>query len=380
MPTPDEPRLVSEITSGAGFSLTSDQAGVAETATRVFRILRYLPNDYTQVDQACGVYIGDPYVSGSGLVCNSVSAEFEGESRLVLRVTFQYRTKASSQGSSTTSQQSGGTGQQDSSGAYEDPESQPPDVRPGNLTVSASLMEVPSCYWSEADANTQSFELAVNPAKDPYVGLTELMPIVNIQWEQFAANDPTQHLTHAGSVNNADVTFGQLTCPRGSLMFRGVQFRPVVEKFGLFIYRGWKATYEFAYRRQFALIGENYVEVGWDKVVPLSGYSVIAFDPATGGINRDPYGQPLKHDATGKIKTPLELPDEVQPGQKVRAMVRVFSYEGEGASQSPSASPIALNLDGTPRDHTSTPPVLVKRYRTQKEIDFQTAFSLRLYD
>jgi hypothetical protein len=50
-------------------------------------------------------------------------------------------------------------------------------------------------------------------------------------------------------------------------------------------------------------------------------------------------------------------------------MVRIAEVEG-GITQLPSAQPIALNDDGTPRLSTASPPVLVYRYVIYDELDF----------
>jgi hypothetical protein len=58
-------------------------------------------------------------------------------------------------------------------------------------------------------------------------------------------------------------------------------------------------------------------------------------------------------------------------------MVKVFEHESGGASQTPSAQPIPLNDDGTPRIYNADPKVLVYRYRVYREANFNT-LNLRL--
>jgi hypothetical protein len=70
----------------------------------------------------------------------------------------------------------------------------------------------------------------------------------------------------------------------------------------------------------------------------------------------------------------MALPETVAVDDRVRAMVRVFSYDDGGASQLPAAQPIALNDDGTPRKGDP----LVKRYCPYEKINFSQTLQLRL--
>jgi hypothetical protein len=51
-------------------------------------------------------------------------------------------------------------------------------------------------------------------------------------------------------------------------------------------------------------------------------------------------------------------------------MLKVFEYEDGGVSQTPSAQPVPLNLDGSPRIVTADPKVLVQRYQVYDEYEF----------
>jgi len=103
---------------------------------------------------------------------------------------------------------------------------------------------------------------------------------------------------------------------------------------------------------------------------------VIAFAPP-GGADDDLFGQPLKH-AQGRVVPAVMLPSGVNPGDKVRGMVKVFEYEDGGVSQLPSASPIPLNDNGRPRIHTADPKVIVRAYQVQPSINLTTTMKLRL--
>jgi hypothetical protein len=52
-----------------------------------------------------------------------------------------------------------------------------------------------------------------------------------------------------------------------SVMFRGVQTQPSVERWGNATLRGWRASYEFAFRVNW--VGSPYnVAIGWDVIQP----------------------------------------------------------------------------------------------------------------
>jgi hypothetical protein len=229
------------------------------------------------------------------------------------------------------------------------------------------LVEVPVNEWyvvSDAGVAADSKTPAKNSADDMYDGISYLTAMVNISVDQLEATDPTRHIAYCGKVNKVALSLGSLSMEPRTLMFRGVSCKPTVESYGKLIFRGWIATYEFAYRSD-----------TWDLRIPQSGMSVKAFNPAAPRADQDPYGQMLMHTIGGKIKTnPLELPLTVAAGDRVRAAVRVFSYDNGGASQLPSAQPIALNDDGTPRKGDP----LVKRYCPYDQIDLAQTLQLRL--
>lgn len=355
------PKLVSEITSGTQFQRSQDENGVADSQTRVFRVLLNNPGEQFNIQQECGVRIGDAHPINTNIFCRSFSANFEGDSRMVVLCTFQYQTQA-------------GSGQQ-----QQDPGNQAPDVRPFDISTSTSLMEKPAYYWKPGAGapNAGNWVEPVNPAGDIYDGITKLEPAVNITISGYEAQDPLRHCTKAGMVNDGVLRIGSLFCPIRTVMFRGVSCQPTVESWGDIIFRGWRATYEFTYRSNWTRInGAAEIPIGWDIVVPQSGFNVKAFQPPGGG-DVETFGQPLRHSA-GRVLPALLLPETVNPGDKVRGMIRVHSYEDGGVSQSPSAQPIPLNNDGTPRINTANPKVLVYRYQIYEELDFVTTFGLRL--
>lgn len=354
------PRLVSEITSGAQFSRSREEGVVADSQVRVFRVLLSEPGEYLDIQASCGVNIGDRHPVNTSIICQSFSAQYDGESRMVIVCTFNYGVEASSSGGEDGS---GGGGS-------------PPEIRPANWSLSSTLVEVPVHLWRSMGAGVD-WEAPTNPAGDRYEGLTKMEPMVTFTIDQFESQDPTRHALLAGVINDAPVKIGSFTAPAHSLMFRGVQCRPVVEPWGGQVRRGWTASYEFLYRKGFAgdQLSGGLGDIGWDIGVPQSGMNVVAFAPP-GGAEDDVYGQPLKHE-NYKIASPTALPTNISAGDKVRGMVLVHEYENGGASQSPCAQPIPLNNNGRPRSHNASPKVLVYQYQVQPDYDF-TKFGLRL--
>jgi hypothetical protein len=361
--------MLSELSSGVQFSRSSNENQLADSQSRVFRVMLNAPGEIFDIQQYCGVFIGDPHNYNTNIFCNSFDARFDGDSRMVILCTFQYQTTAG-----------GGQGQ----GQGGDPKSVQPDVRPANWTTSTSLIEQPLYYWRKRSAPLawDDDTPAQNSAGDIYDGVTKLTPITNITITQFEPTDPTRNNQYGGYINESQETLGSLVMAPHTLMFRGVSSTPVVESWGGLTYRGWTSTYDFAYKpnktKVFAGVLELVIELGWDIAVPQTGLNVITFAPP-GGADQDPFGQPLKmDDETRHVEDPLALPDGLPAAEKARAMIRIPI--GQKFSQNPSASPIALNDDGTPRNHkTAAPKVLVYGYAVQPEGNLKTLLNLRTF-
>lgn len=361
------PPLVKEISSGNQVSRSSNEGQLADTATRVFRLVLSSPSETFDIQATCEVRIGDAHPVNGNVFCTSFDARFDGESRMVMLCTFQYQSTASA----------------DSSSGGADPRSQAPDVRPPNWTTSTSLIEQPVSVWWRR-RNTALWDEdqtpAVNPVGDMYDGVTKLVSMVSISVVVHAVTDPTRDNEFAGAVNSRQHTLGSLVMNPHTIMFRGVQSQPVAESWGGRMYRGWTATYEFAYKKnrtkiRFPNFNEDVlVDLGWDIAVPVTGFNCRAFAPNGAAADEDAFGQPLKH-TNGKIVPPLLLPDNIDPGDRVRAMVKVFEYEDGGVSQSPSASPVPLKSNGRPMKTHDANGNLVNRplvygYQVQDEHDF----------
>lgn len=372
------PKKTQEISSGSQFSRSSNEGQLADSQTRSFRIVLIEPGEFLDFQRECGVSIGDQHPANANLYCVSFDARFEGDSRMVVAVTFNYQSTASQANSSHN----------------QDPKQQPPDVRPCDWTTSTSLVEAPRATWARRNTvrTWAPEEPAVNPAGDMYDGVTALTPITTISVTQFQNTDPTTHIKYTGSVNEDTVTLGNLQMEPGTVLFQGLSSQPVVESWGGGLFRGWTTTFEFAYKQNKTkvIIGgvEQDVEIGWDIALPVTGFNVRAFDPDLAVGDEDVFAQPLKHgdkddpQFSGRIINPSELPDGVFPFDRVRAMVKVFSYDGGGASQLPSAQPVPLKLNGRPLQTHDANGNLVNRplvfaYRVQPAINFANTFQIR---
>jgi hypothetical protein len=350
------PKVVSEVTQGVSYTFNGTDPQNAVQTTRTFKIIKNSPSENINIQQVCGVFVGNPHPVEPGLYCSSLNAQYDGDSRMYIVVTFNYDTAPTTGGQPPTA----------------------PPVREANWSVSTSLIEVPAYVWKPITGPNAGQERPIaNPVGDLYEGVTRLEALVTISVTQFEEIDPTRHCLFAGAVNQSPLKIGSLSCPSRSVMFRGVQTSPAIETFGGAQYSGWTANYEFAYRRNYVGAPVN-AAIGWDWAQPVSGFNVRAFNPGVGGGQSDVFGQPLKHEGGKVVTVPaLALPATVSAGDKVRGCVKIFEREDGGVTQRASSQPIALNDDGTPRLSTATPPVNVYRYQVQQEVDF-SIFGLRL--
>lgn len=357
------PRLVSEITSGAQFSRSSEEGRLADSQTRVFRVLKAEPSEYINIPEVCGVNIGYPHPQNPGIYCTSFDGRYEGDSRMVLICTFQY---ASTPTSSESSQ---------------DRKQQPPDTRPANWSVSSVVYEAPAYLWKPITgpgSSGDSWVVPANPVGDRYEGAIKMQPLVTFNIEQYEPTDPSRWVLVAGSVNTSRFQIGSFVADPRTLMFKGVQCQPVAESWGDQLYRGWKATYEFVYKANYC--GDSLGNIGWDIAMPQTGFNILNLESALGGGENEVGSLALEHGTDGKIKNWPDDPDVAvgTSGRKVRAMILTHAYSSGGASQLPCAQPIPLNDDGTPRASSATPKVKVYRYQVQGDFDF-SRFNIRLF-
>jgi hypothetical protein len=333
-----------EVGIGTSFERSSNQGQSADSQVRVFRTLLSHPGEIVDVQAEAGVRIGDkhPY---NNIYCTNFQARYDGDGRMVVLSTFQYGVTPGSDGS-------------------QDPKEQPPDIRPANWTTRTSLIEEPVRRWFRRTSQTAwaAISPAQNPAGDFYDGVTKPVPVVNISITQFEPTDPTNKIDWSGYVNDQVIVLGNLTMQPGTVMYMGPVYDPVVEYWRDQLYRGWKVVHELVYKKNVEKVridgADVEIDIGWDIAVPQSGWNVRAFNPNAANADQDEFGVPLRHGDEGSIYDGriippdgggLMLPEDIAVGERCRAMVKVFSYKGEGASQAPSASPVPLNNDGTPR-------------------------------
>lgn len=348
------PKLVSELAQGKSFSRSADGGGLADQATRTWKILLNSPGESFVISDAVGVNIGDPLGSGNPIPCVSLDVKADGESRLVRIVTAQYRTTAGI----------GGT----------DPGTQAPASRPALYSMTTSLTEIAA--WGGAPVTggaSGAWVPAVNPVGDLYDGVTRLEPVVNINIDQYSASDMSQLLAYCGYVNSDTFTFSGLSVGLHCCMLQSISSTAVVEQFGDITFRGFKVSFGFAVRAHWTITREGFQAIGWDMAVPQTGFNI--FNDGTTRNDVDKAALSLQHrggkvSIIGANKAVVLADGLVQT--KTRAQVAVPSGDG-GWVQRPSAQPVALNDDGTPRNAANfglPQKVLINRVCIQPEMAF----------
>lgn len=369
-------KLVSELASASTNERSAEGGSLADASVRSWRVILDSPNEVYDIQRTVGVYIGDPHPVNTGVPCVSIGERADGDSRLVKIVTATYRTTP---GSNQT-----------------DHNSQAPDVRPARFTISSTLMEVPAQKWRELTFNGVNATLGeevdpLNPAKDRYDNVSVLTPVINISLDQYDTN-PTTGLAVSGCVNGDDFRFLNMRILPFHCMLRGINVRPTVETWGSVMFRGFTRTYEFmVYPHDFVQAtdpksptalrdGAKPSRFGFWVDQILEGFNII--NDGLGNVEVDQKGLNLAHDV-GKVVVPLALAQGTQ-GTKMRAVVPIVfpdANEPNAFCQRPSAQPVALNLDGTPRNvnRTNAPPgwepVLRKKYVTAKALAFGNNFA-----
>jgi hypothetical protein len=335
---------VTQVVDGQSFERAVGDGGVSTTRTKSFRIIRDTPGEYIDFEDLCKVRIGSRDGENPALRCSSYSAQYDGESRMVFLVTFTYTYQphvADSENDAGAPYEPPEAPQLDANGvetSFPEPDSgnastSAPNVRPANWYIQSSLIETPAYSWKAITGPLAGTVSAPhNPAGDLYEGITRLEPVVSIHVEQFMWPDPTANAMHVGKVNSEQWTLGQMVMPPRSVMLRSMNTQPAVEAYGGQLYRGWTATYEFLYRRNY--VGDPIgAEIGWDWAQPQTGFN-----------------QKLPFGAANKLRCLIDLDSE---GNKV-----------------PCAQPVPLNDDGTQRAPNASPAVLVYRYQIYQDLDF----------
>lgn len=355
------PKLVVEIPQSNAFSMSSDGGSEAYSATRAWRVILTSPNEAINVNTVTGVNIGDAYSTANPIPCVSIEGRADGDSKLVKIITAQYRATAG--GGAAT----GGDGTQD-------PKRIAPALRPAMYSMSTSLTEVVAWGGSVvSDGVSAAWSPVTNPAGDLVDPPTRLEPVVTINIDQYSTSDQSLMLGYCGFVNSDIFQFSGLSIGTHCCMLQGISSRPIVEQFGQATFRGFMVTFSFAVRAHWAYTRQGFQAIGWDQAVPMTGMNIV--QSGLGNAQVDQKALALQHDeATGRVKVPYEYATGILIGDKTRAMVPI-PYPGGGFTQTPSAQPVPLNMDGTPRSRSAVPPVLINRICVQPEMAFGANFS-----
>jgi hypothetical protein len=349
------PKLVSELAQGKSYSRSSEGGALADTATRVWKVLLEYPNEPFVVPEAVGVNIGDPLSESELIPCVSLDVKADGESRLVRIVTATYRTTPG-----VGLDVGGGE-----SGGERDPKLDPPDIRPAMFSISGSLEEIAVHEYYDTPDDNSSKAVAKNPNGELYDGLTTLVPSFTINIEQFDTL-PTRHNDKIGYINSQSFTFSGSSVPSKACMLRNIETVPVVETWGGATFRGFKRTF------QFMVTGKPN---GWNLKVPVTGYMVLQAGLGSPGVNSDALA--LERSG-GRVLTTLPTPTgrdyaAATQGTRVRAMVKI-PFDDGGYTQVPSGQPVPLFSNGTPLDATVSS-IEFEAFRTQPEMPFGDDFS-----
>jgi hypothetical protein len=353
------PRLVSELAQGKSFSRSAEGGGLADQATRTWKILLLRPDESFVISDAVGVNIGDPLGTANPIPCVSLDVKADGESRMVRIVTAQYRSSPSV--------------------GDVDPGTQSPTLRPAMYSMTTSLTEIAA--WGGAPVSggaSGAWTPAVNPAGDLVDGVTRLEPVVSINIDQYSSTDMSQLLAFCGYVNSDIFTFSNLSIGLHCCMLQSISSQAVVEQFGNVTFRGFKVTFGFAVRAHWTITRDGFQAIGWDMAVPQTGFNI--YNSGTSRADVDQKALALQH-RNGKVSVigannAVVLADGLV-NTKTRAMVTVPATEDGGYVQRPSAQPVALNDDGTPRNASNFPvaqKVLINRICIQPEMNFGQNF------
>ena len=339
------PKLVKEIPQGSSSERSSQGESTADSMQRLFRVILESPDESYDIQATIGVYVGDPHPINVGVPCVSVSDRADGESRVVRIVTASYRTTAGSD-------------------PQQDPKLTEPELRVAKWSIDAGTAEVPVTKWGLADEGGTLFEKPLNPAKDPIEGIFKTIPIVRYTFEQFEDGVPVGNVNSIGDINEDNFTFAGIAIVKHHCMLRSVRVRPHIESWGQQVRRGYMAEYEFV---------ERLDSSGWNIEYPLSGFNCI--NKGLGNADVETGALTLELTDAGRIKDwPNPQLAIGTQDRKVRANILIAHFEG-GAAQRPSAQPVPLNEDGSPRANSADPPVLTKVYRVQDEVKFGNDFA-----
>lgn len=371
------PKLATELTQGQSFSRSAEDATVADASTRAYKVLLNFPGEVFDPQAYCGTYVGSRHPTNVNLVCCDFSARFDGDSRMVAIVTFNYKSNLSVSSSSS----------------QKNPKQQHPRARPATWTTSSSLVEAPAYAWRiyyPVDANWTSitkgdWDTTTNPNGELYEGVTMQASVTDIRITQLTDSDPMSHHAYASYVNSTDVQIGSLLCRPHSLLVRSVDVEPTTEPFMGEVWSGYKVTYSLSYKRNVVAVPKpsdksTFIlnEIGWDRLQVVEGYKIKNSGLGTPGVDQ---GALALKQANCQVVVPNAFAEGTQD-TLCAAQVSISGRDG-GKTQVRASGPVALNDNGTPRDLTNlvngkylAPNVY--RYQVQPEADLRVIFGLRL--
>lgn len=379
------PKFATELAQGQAFARTAEDATLADTATRVFKVMLSSPGEIFDPQAFCGVYVGGRHPYNINLACCDFNAKFDGDSRMVAIVTFNYKSNLSVSSSSS----------------HKNPKQQHPRERPATWTTSSSLVEHPVYtwrYWYPNDAaatnpTVKDWTTPTNPNGEVYEGVTMQAAICDIKITQLVDFDPMSHHAYTSFINSKPIQLGSLTCNPHTLLVRGVDVEPHTEPFMGEVWSGYRVVYSLTFKRNYVIVPNPSDksqllagEIGWDRLQVVEGYKIKNSGLNVAGVAQD--SLQLKH-INGALAVPAAYADNSQ--DILCAAAVIVSGRDGGRAQVRASSPVALNVglsaagipDGTPRDLTNAvagkyfAPIL-ERYQVQQDADLSAIFGLRL--
>lgn len=348
------PKGFSELAQGNTFTRSSEGGASVDSAQRQFKVLLNEPYEAWAPPDYLGIDIGDPYSETDPIPCVSWEARPEGDSRVVIIVTYRYRSTP------------GGVDGSGGGGQGGDPRLKAPNVRPALYSMSSSLQEVPAVGGSMRVGGGYLVQPAFkNSAGDLLEGLTRLEPVITLQITQYSFTDQSSLLQYTGSINSDQFVFSGHTVPVHCCMFQALNASPYVESG----FRGFQLDFQFSFRWNFCP-GVQYNAndpLGWDQPIVDAGYNIINIGLGDSTVEQEHLVYAL--DDEGFIVNPKELQGS---GAKVRAQIPAAGA-GSKERQHGAASPVLLNTSGSPRSRSLDP--IVWRMQTQPATAFGNNFS-----
>lgn len=348
------PKGFSELAQGNVFTRSSEGGASVDSAQRQFKVLLNEPGESWSVPGYLGIDVGDPYSATDQIPCVSWEGRYDGDSRMVVIVTYRYRSTP------------GGVDGSGGGGQGGDPRLKSPDVRPALYSMSSSLQEVPAIGGSMRVGGGYLVKPAfTNSAGDLLEGLTKLEPIVTLQITQYSFTDQSSLLQYTGSINSDQFVFSGHTVPVHCCMFQSLNASPYVESG----FRGFQLDFQFSFRWNFCP-GVQYNAndpLGWDQPIVDAGYNIINIGLGDSTVEQEHLVYTL--DDAGNIASPKTLKGS---GAKVRAQIPAAGVDG-GERQHAAASPVLLNTSGSPRSRSLAP--IVWRMQTQPAVAFGNNFA-----